>query len=153
LHSCTDCWTTPTGHRRRPSYLGQLESGRFPTSKSRASSPTGRRAPTTAPSASTAAWENATVESDGARRLLFEKLLIPLFKPKDNGGSQPAIDLGIEYLPRLARKQPTKSKTPLGNAVVRAVGEERAGTILGPLGYKVSQSGSLSWRRTKIDTS
>lgn len=100
-----------------------------------------------------AAWENAAVESDGSRRLLFEKILIPLFKPKDSGGSQAAIDLGIEYLPRLAKKQPTKTKTPLGNAVVRAVGEERAGKILGPLGYKVTESGSLFWRRTKIDTS
>lgn len=99
-----------------------------------------------------AAWENAAVELDGARRLLFEKILIPLFNSKDSGGSQAAIDLGIQYLPRLAKKQPPKTKAPLGSAVVRAVGEERAGEILGPLGYKVTQSGSLFWRRTKIDT-
>ncbi|WP_245941645.1 KAP family P-loop NTPase fold protein [Vallicoccus soli] len=99
------------------------------------------------------AWENAGIESEPARKLLFEKLLIPLFATDDGPASNASIDLGIDYLPRLAKTQPSGTKDSLGKAVVAAIGEEKAGKVLRPLGYKVSESGAFLWRRTKVDTS
>lgn len=99
------------------------------------------------------AWANASIESDNARKLLFETVLIPLFGSKDNPAPDAAVNLGVEYLPLLAKTQPSKTKAPLGEAVRQAVGDKDAGKVLRPLGYKVSESGNPLWRRTKIDTS
>lgn len=97
------------------------------------------------------AWERAGIKSDGARKALFHGVLIPLFRPKDNGGNAGMNDLGVEFLPRLARTQPAGMKRPLGEAVVRALGEGRAGRVLQPIGYKVTKSG-LFRRKTDVDT-
>jgi hypothetical protein len=95
------------------------------------------------------AWERSGIESNGARRLLIEQVLIPLFKNKASGGSDSAVNLGLEYLPRLARTQPG-TKTPLGRAVVDVIGQDRAADVLKPLGYKSSKSGLL--RRKTVET-
>lgn len=96
------------------------------------------------------AWHRSGIESDGARRLLFEQILIPMFKPKSEGGSDSAVRLALEYLPRLAKTQPTGTKKPLGKAVVSAVGQEQAADLLKPLGYKSSKHGLL--RRKTVET-
>jgi hypothetical protein len=97
------------------------------------------------------AWEHGDITSDGARKKLFQNVLISLFKPKDEGGNAGMRDLGIEFLTRLADTQPAGMKRPLGDAVVRAIGEERAGKVLKPIGYKVTKSGVFR-RRTDVET-
>lgn len=96
------------------------------------------------------AWQRSEIESDAARRLLFEQILIPLFKPKSSGGSDSAVALGLDYLPRLARTQPPGTKTPLSEAVIAAVGKDRAVDLLKPLGYRSSKHGLR--RRRKVET-
>lgn len=98
------------------------------------------------------AWDNASIESEAARKLLFEQVLIPMFGTKDDPAPATAVHLGVEYLPRLARTQPSKTKAPLGEAVVRVLGEDRAAKVLGPLGYKTSETGIPLFRRKKVNT-
>lgn len=50
-------------------------------------------------------WDRTEIGSDAARRLLFERVLIPLFRPKGEGGSGSAIELGLSYL----REWPARS--------------------------------------------
>jgi hypothetical protein len=97
------------------------------------------------------AWHNARIESEAARKLLFERILIPLFGSESDPAPAAAVDLGIEYLPLLARTQPSKTKAPLGEAVVGAIGEDEAAKVLLPLGYKVNETG-IFFRRRKVDT-
>lgn len=97
------------------------------------------------------AWANAGIEAEAARRLLFEEVLIPLFGTSSEPAPASAIELGVQYLPLLARTQPSKTKAPLGAAVIRALGDDQAAKVLRPLGYKVNKSGIPLFRRSKVD--